>query len=275
MITEELTVSSLLWLAEGQAVELSLPHYPSPKQYTWLNNFLSKKKIDSFLLPFRQPRKKKLLLCDMDSTVVIGETLDNLAASIGIKEEIATITSRAMAGELNFREALQQRVAMLRGMPENAVEDEIARIKYTPGAKELVQTMTANGAHCVLVSGGFTCFTTAVAQELGFHYHHGNALLFENGVATGEVMPPILNRTAKKELLNRYAERFNLHKDEILAVGDGANDLEMLQAAGLGVGFHPKIFLQKQIQHSIRYSDLKSLLYLQGFSQQEIVVSST
>ncbi len=274
-VREKLPTAPPHWLSLQEAVEFSLPRYPSAKQHKWLTEFFSGEGIDFFIVCQAERRPKRLLLCDMDSTVVIGETLDNLAASIGQKEKIAAITSRAMAGELDFREALQQRVAMLRGMPESAVAEEITRIRFTSGARELVQTMAAYGACCVLVSGGFTCFTEAVAKELGFHYHHGNTLLFDNGVATGEVMPPILNHTAKKAFLDKYVKELNLHKEEIMAVGDGANDLEMLQAAGLGVGFHPKIFLQKQIQHSIRYSDLKSLLYLQGFSQQEIVVSST
>ncbi len=273
-ISNMLTVTSIRWLASGHAVECALPCPLTPEQRRWLSELLAKEKIDFFTIPAKAPRRKKLLICDMDATIVRGETLDNLAKNIGMGDKIAAITSRAMAGEIDFRHALNERVALLYGMEEDTIKEEISRLQYTAGAKELVQTMAANGAQCILVSGGFTHFTAIAAKELGFHHHHGNTLLFEKGAATGKVKLPILNRDAKKNLLNEYAKRYNVPHEEILAVGDGANDVDMLQTAGLGVGFHPKEFLYKRVTNSILYGDLTALLYLQGFSQKEIIADT-
>lgn len=259
------------WLAPERAVELVLGEKPSPAQRRQLERVFSAERIDTFVVSAGQPRRKKMLVCDMDSTVVDGETLDDLAASVGLKEKIAAITRKAMAGELDFPGALRARVAMLEGMPESAVDAELARLRYIKGAWELVRTMAGSGAHCILVSGGFTCFTEVVAKELGFQYHHGNELLFVEGIATGRVSEPILHRHAKSEIMEQYRQRFGLRPEEILAVGDGANDLDMLQAAGLGVGFHPKDFLRERVENSILYGDLTALLYLQGFSRSEFV----
>lgn len=265
---------SCIWLASGQAVEMLLAEKPTIMQRQELDRFLALEKIDSFVISSAQPRRKKMLICDMDSTVVKGETLDDLASSLGLKAEISAITRRSMEGKLDFQEALRTRVSMLKGMPEEAVDAERARLQYTGGAWELVQTMSDTGAHCILVSGGFTCFTEVVAKELGFHYNHGNKLLFADGVATGSVGEPILHRGAKKEFLERYQQKFNVQSEDILAVGDGANDLDMLLEAGLGVGFHPKNFLRDRVENSILYGDLTSLLYLQGFSSQEFAKKS-
>ncbi len=269
-IGAKLSAASSRWLAPGQAVEFSLSHSPNQDQCQWLAAFLEKDRIDFFILPRQTRRRKKLLLCDMDSTIVRGETLDDLAARVGKKKEIAAITRRAMAGELDFDDAFCQRIAMLGGTPISAITAEIDRLQYTPGARELVQTMAAYGARCVLVSGGLTHFTEAVAKRLGFHHHHGNTIVFAEGVVTGKVKPPVLDRYAKKDLLGSYIREYGLQSDDVIAVGDGANDLEMLQAAGLGVGFHPKAFLRKRVENSILYGNLKALLYIQGFSQQEI-----
>ncbi len=258
------------WLAPGQAVELSLVETPTPSQHRLLKDFFADDRIDCFMVSAEHPRRKKMLVCDMDSTIVKGETLDNLAKNIGLKEKIASITSRTMAGELDFCQSLRERLALLEGLPESLLEKELTRLRYTEGAWELVNTMARAGAHCILVSGGFTCFTRVVAEQLGFHHHHGNSLLFAQGRMTGKVEEPVLNRNAKYQFLKQYCQKLDIDPKEVLAVGDGANDLDMLQAAGLGVGFHPKPFLRERVENSILYGDLRALLYIQGFTLSEI-----
>lgn len=216
-------------------------------------------------------RRKKLLLADMDSTIVDGETLDDLARHAGRHDEIAAVTRRAMTGALDFETALRDRVARLAGLPEQAIADTLAGLALIPGAMALVATMRAAGAHCVLVSGGFEPFTRRVRDWVGFHEDRSNRLDIADGRLTGRVLDPILGRTAKLETLRALAVARGLRLDETVAVGDGANDLAMLGAAGFGIAFRAKPVVAAAAALRLDHSDLTGLLYLQGYRADEIV----
>jgi phosphoserine phosphatase len=217
-------------------------------------------------------RRKKLLVADMDSTIITVECLDELADMAGLKPQIAAITERAMRGELEFEAALKERVRMLRGLSLEALERTYAeRVRLNPGAKPLLATMRANGAYTMLVSGGFGYFTQRVAQAAGFHVDRGNTLLDDGMLLTGEVALPILGREAKLTALEEGAAAHGLDVSDALAVGDGANDLAMIQRAGLGVAYHAKPVVAEAAGAAIQHNDLTALLYLQGYSDDEIV----
>lgn len=217
-------------------------------------------------------RRKKLLVADMDSTIINVECLDELADMAGLKPRIAAITERAMRGELEFEAALIERVGMLKGLSLNALERTyLERVRLNPGATALLATMRANGAHTMLVSGGFGYFTRRVAQAAGFHVERGNTLLDDGAVLTGEVALPILGREAKLQALEEGVAANGLDFADALAVGDGANDLAMIQRAGLGVAYHAKPVVAEAAGAAITYNDLTALLYLQGYADAEIV----
>ena len=216
-------------------------------------------------------RRKKILIADMDSTIVTAETLDELADFAGLKEKIAKITQRAMQGELGFEEAVKARVSMLKGLGEDALEKTMKRIKLTSGAKTLVQTMKANGAHTILVSGGFTYFTNKIRDEVGFDKSYGNKLGIKNGQLTGEVMEPILGKDAKLKVLLESTAKKKLSLDDTLSIGDGANDVPMLGAAGLGIAFHAHPIAADAASGRLDHSDLSAVLYAQGYRIEEFV----
>jgi phosphoserine phosphatase len=208
----------------------------------------------------------------MDSTIINVECLDELADIAGLKPEIAAITERAMRGELEFEAALRARVGMLKGLELNALEKTYAeRVRLNPGAKSLLATMRAQGAHTMLVSGGFGYFTRRVAEAAGFHAERGNTLLDDGQSLTGEVGTPILGRAAKLEALEEAVARLGIDFAHSLAVGDGANDISMIQKAGLGVAYHAKPVVAAAASAAINHNDLTALLYLQGYSDDEIV----
>lgn len=226
---------------------------------------------DIALIPARN-RRKKLLVSDMDSTIIEQECLDELAAYAGLKDEIAAITARAMAGELDFEGALTERVGKLKGLPLNALEQCYAeRISLMPGAKTLTATMAAHRAHCLLVSGGFTYFTARVAEAAGFHAHQGNTLIDDGSALTGDVGRPILGREAKLDFLDDAAFANGLNRHDALAMGDGANDLAMIEAAGLGLAVHAKPVVAAAADAAINHTDLTAALYFQGYTDSEIV----
>jgi phosphoserine phosphatase len=220
-----------------------------------------------------QVRRKKLLLADMDSTMIGEECIDELATEIGKRAEVAAITERAMRGEIAFAPALRQRTALLKGLDRATIVGVIAnKITLTPGGRALVQTMRANGAHTVLVSGGFSVFASVIAERIGFHEHHANELLFgKDGRLSGLVAAPVLGKDAKRAALERLRARHGLSATETLAVGDGANDLAMLDSAGLGVAFRAKPKVAAAAHARIDHGDLTALLYAQGFRREEIV----
>ncbi|HZB94005.1 MAG TPA: phosphoserine phosphatase SerB [Stellaceae bacterium] len=216
-------------------------------------------------------RRKRLLVADMEATIIENEMLDELAAIAGIGPEIAQITRRAMNDEIDFATALRQRVALLKGLPESALAEAEARIRVTPGARELVATMRANGAYTVLVSGGFGRYSGGVRDALGFDRDIANELIIEEGRIAGRLREPILGRDAKLESLKRVAAEQGLPLAATLAVGDGANDMAMVAAAGLGVAFHAKPALRQRARCLIDHADLTALLYVQGYRDEEIV----
>jgi phosphoserine phosphatase len=215
-------------------------------------------------------RRKKLFLADMDSTMIRQECIDELADFAGLRARVAGITERAMRGEIEFEPALRERVALLKDLPVSAVDEVLAkRITPTPGGRELVMTMRANGAYTCLISGGFTLFTGAVAAMIGFQENRANQLGIENGKLTGEVIEPIVGRAAKLAALIELTESFDLDDIDTLVTGDGANDLGMIQAAGLGVAYHAKPAVAAAAAARIDYGDLTALLYMQGYRRDE------
>ena len=214
-------------------------------------------------------RIKKLLIADMDATIIRGESLDELAALAGIGSQISAITARAMAGELDFEQALAARLALLKGQPASLLDAVVKGVKITPGAHCLVATMRAHGAECYLVSGGFTFLTSVIAQQLGFTGHHANQLGLTGSQLSGTALPPILGKQAKRDFLHHYCGQMNIPLSQSLCVGDGANDMMMLQEAGLGVAFEGKPALRAAIDTQISYSDLTALLYLQGYDARD------
>ena len=217
-------------------------------------------------------RRKKLLLADMDSTMIGQECIDELADYVGLKAHVARITERAMHGEIEFEPALRERVALLKGLPVSVVDEVLKqRITPTPGGRELVATMRAHGAYTCLISGGFTLFTSAVATMLGFDEHRANELIVQDGKLTGEVKEPILGRAAKLATLVELTESFDLDDIDTLVVGDGANDLDMIQHAGLGVAYHAKPAVAAAAAARIDHGDLTALLYAQGYRRDDFV----
>jgi phosphoserine phosphatase len=259
-----------LWLDRSCAAEFTVRKLPGT--LAEIRDSLMAEGVDMIAQP-SQGRRKKLLLADMDSTMIQQECIDELADVAGVGPEVAAITARAMNGELDFEGALAARVALLKGLPERVIDDVLARrITMMPGATTLVATMKAQGAYAALVSGGFTAFTAAVAAKLGFDEHRANRLMIADGKLAGRVQDPILGRAAKVEALDDLSTRLGITDADVLAIGDGANDLGMLQRAHLGVAVHAKPVVQAQARHVINHGDLTALLYAQGYAKADFVI---
>jgi phosphoserine phosphatase len=256
-----------VWLDPGIAAEFPLEIMPMNLWDVWAG--LQGLSVDLIVQP-AAGRRKRVLLADMDSTMIQQECIDELADVAGFGPRVAAITARAMNGELDFEDALRERVALLRDLPVSVIDDVIAtRITLMPGGPALLATMKANGAHAALVSGGFTDFTARIAATLGFDEHRANTLLAENGLLTGQVAHPILGKQAKVQALHDITTRLGLTPQDVLAVGDGANDLGMLALAGTGVALHAKPAVAAQCTVRVNHGDLTALLYLQGYSRPE------
>ena len=254
-------------LSPGEAADIPCAGLPEPQTVAAA---LGGAPVDAIATRARG-RRKGLLVADMDSTIVTGETLDELAACAGLKARIAAITVRAMNGELDFAAALRERVGMLRGLKLEALERTWEATALTPGARELVATMRAHNATTALVSGGFSFFTGRVAERVGFHLHRSNRLLDDGTALTGEVAEPILDKDAKRATLRELAAARGLRLSATLAVGDGANDLPMILEAGLGVAFRAKPMVAAQARARVEFSNLRALLFAQGYGAAEIV----
>jgi phosphoserine phosphatase len=255
------TVGAPDWLAPGIACDIPFEGEPMDMGMTGL---------DAVTVPAAN-RRKKLLVADMESTMIENEMLDELADFLGLREKIAGITARAMNGEIDFEAALKARVELLKGLPVSTLDEAAKRIEYMPGGATLVATMKKNGAYCALVSGGFTYFTKMVREKLGFDFDAANTLDITGTALAGTVGMPILGKAAKLATLQRLCGERSLGVSDAITVGDGANDLPMLQAAGLGVAFHAKPIVAAQVPARIRHSDLTALLYLQGYRRSDFI----
>ncbi|WP_319825358.1 phosphoserine phosphatase SerB [Thalassovita sp.] len=258
------------WLATDEAAEFSLPTLPGNRWDVWGD--LQKMNVDLVIQP-AEGRRKKMLLADMDSTMIQQECIDELADEAGVGARVADITARAMNGELDFEGALLERVGLLKGLDETIIGKVLnERITFMPGGKELVATMRANGGYAALVSGGFTAFTAKVAAALGFDENHANTLLIDGGKLSGDVARPILGRQAKVDALERISAKLGIAETDVIAVGDGANDLGMLGRAGTGVALHAKPSVAAQCEVRVNHGDLTALLYVQGYSRAEFII---
>ncbi len=258
-----------IWLSPDEAVEFSLDVIPDNHWDVWQD--LQILRVD-LIIQTATKRRKKMLLADMDCTMTQQECIDELADVAGVGDAVRAITKRAMNGELDFTEALKERVALMRGLPEDALAEVWNnRITYMPGGATLLSTMKAGGGYAALVSGGFGYFTERVAAQLGFDEQRANDLILEHGKVTGEVGHPILGRQAKVEALEEITVRLGLTKSDVIAVGDGANDLGMLGRAGTGVALHAKPSVAAECDVRINHGDLTALLFLQGYGRDEFV----
>ncbi len=265
--------TALYWLADGIACDIVLADGSDPKAIQAIFAPLLDGQPIDMVIQDADHRRKKLLIADMDSTMIGQECIDELAEEAGIKAHVAAITARAMNGEIAFEPALRERVALLKGLDLSVVDQVMAkRITLTPGGKELVGTMKARGYYTALVSGGFTVFTGPVAAQIGFHENRANILLTDDGILTGHVVEPILGRQAKVDALNEITARLDLSPEDAIAVGDGANDLGMLHLAGSGVALHAKPSVAAEARFRIDHGDLTALLYMQGYRKTDFVI---
>ena len=275
-VLERVTVESLRnawgggearWLDPGVAAEFDLEAIPENRWEVWEG--LQAMRVD-MVVQRAGGRKKRLLIADMDSTMIQQECIDELADEAGVGAHVAAITARAMNGELDFEGALRERVGLLKGLPEAVIGQVLRdRITLMPGGPALLATMKANGAYTALVSGGFTAFTSSVAERLGFDENRANPLHIDGGALAGTVAEPILGKKAKLVALREITARLGISPAEALAVGDGANDLPMLLAAGTGVALHAKPRVQAECECRVNHGDLTALLYLQGYGRDE------
>lgn len=266
-------IASEGWVEPGIAYDIILTHEAGDTLKNVMQSTALSWGVD-IITQDASTRRKKLIISDMDSTMIGEECIDELADMVGKKAEVSAITERAMRGELDFAAALTERVGMLKGLPVSELNRVLAeRIHLSPGARTLVQTMKAHGARSLLVSGGFTFFTGAIAAQIGFDEHAGNTLEIEDDRLTGRVVPPILDKFSKLESLQHACSIFGFAAADVLALGDGANDLPMLQAAGLGVAYRAKPAVRAAAQAQLNYCDLSALLYAAGLAQSVWVTS--
>lgn len=271
----KLGVQDVSWLCENTACDIFIPSARHPVEIELIWEDMQKQDIDFIVQP-AETRRKKILLADMDSTMIQQECIDELAVEAGVGAQVAAITVRAMNGELSFRESLIERVGLMKGLNSAVIQTVLeTRIDLMPGGPVLLATMKANGAYAALVSGGFTDFTQAMALKLGFDENRANTLLHADGKLTGKVTMPILGREAKVDALNEITAKLGLTAEDVIAVGDGANDLGMLTAAGTGVALHAKPVVAAECNVRLNFADLTGLLYVQGYQKSDFGFPNT
>ena len=258
------------WLAPRIACDISFADDNLAGAEAALGERLNGAAVDMVIQPNHE-RRKTLLVADMESTVIANEFINELAELAGVGERVAAITERAIAGEIDFAEALGERVAMLAGLSETALDQVYENLTVLPGARALIATMAAHGAHAALVTGGFTCFSKRVSALLGFHSHSANRLGLAAHHLSGKLVPPIIDRVGKRIRLDELCGELGIARDQAMAVGDGANDIDMLEAAGMGIGFHANPAAAEAANVSINHGDLTALLYLQGYHARDIL----
>jgi phosphoserine phosphatase len=264
---EKMGGTEFTWLSGSIAADIPLAILPKNMDTIWEE--LQSQQIDLIVQPTAN-RRKRVLLADMDSTMIQQECIDELADVAGVGERVSGITARAMNGELDFNDALRERVGLLAGLDTSVIQTVLeTRITLMSGGKQLLATMRANGVYAALVSGGFTAFTSAIADQLGFDENRANTLIEAGGKLTGEAGTPILGQQAKVDALNEITTKLNLSPNDVIAVGDGANDLGMLKLAGSGVALHAKPTVQAQAKMRLNFADLTGLLYIQGYNETD------
>ncbi len=263
--------TSINWLAADKAVDLFFDDNNIYKYRSTIKEMMDKETIDFIIQPNDEYRRKRLLCADMDSTLIEQECLDELAEYIGIGSEISAITERAMRGELDFNESLTQRVSLLKGTPVSVLSEVYKRLTLTSGALELIQTMSKHSAACILISGGFTFFADPIAERLGCAESYSNSFEIQDDRLTGQVIRPFVDDVRKEQILETESKKRSLDNKLVMAVGDGANDIPMLNKAGIGIAFKAKPATEEAVEHIIRYSDLSALLYIQGYTQERFI----
>ena len=271
----KIMIGDVVWLSDNKAAQIETDKNLNIDDIKKIRGHLKIYSTDVFYTP-AQNQRKKVFLADMDSTIVTSETLDELAGEAGIKDQISEITTRAMRGDLDFFDAIRERVGLLKGLPTSALQRTLDDTQISKGADILTKTLKGHDVFCALVSGGFTYFTKGIARQLGFDVHHGNILGIDDEKLTGEVIDPILDKETKLKFLKQYATQQNVTLGDCITIGDGANDLPMLEAAqnagGLGIGYHPKPLLQDALINCIIHTDLTSVLYAQGYKKKEFSI---
>ncbi|MDG1887244.1 MAG: phosphoserine phosphatase SerB [Alphaproteobacteria bacterium] len=264
-------ICSKRWLSMGSAIDIVFEQISMETARKVVSIALKNFPIDVNIQEIDN-RRKKILVADMDSTIIVNESLDELADFIGLKTKVETITQKAMHGEIDFEIALKQRVKLFEGQSETLIDRFLVeKINITSGAECLIKTMKANKAKTALISGGFSYITKYIAERLGFDIHYGNQLIIKDRKLTGKVSTPILNADSKKEILINLAKNNNIQLNQTMAVGDGANDIKMLRCAGTGIAFRAKPIVKASTPYHVKHGDLRSLLFLQGYHEDEFV----
>jgi phosphoserine phosphatase len=271
--SDAISAAGFYWLADGIACDLAIRNGMTQSEADALLRAAVAGHPVDVVVQEAETRRKRLLIADMDSTMIGQECIDELAAEVGLKDRVAAITARAMNGEIAFEPALRERVALLKGLSLSVVDEVIAkRITLTPGGIALIRTMKSKGHYAALVSGGFTVFTGPIAARIGFDENRANILIVRDGILTGEVAEPILGKQAKVDALVEITDRLGISPADAMAVGDGANDLGMIRLAGSGVALHAKPVVAAEAKMRIDHGDLTALLYIQGYRKADFIV---